>query len=202
MTNLAALIVRMATENPGWGYPRIQGALKHLGPGVARSTVAKVLKANGIPPAPDRPSSWRTFRGPTGGRYRRGRSSSGTHGTLAPLVPGSSIAHLPIVPRTVFVKLGGSRQKKLGQLPISDASPQDRQRVEPEQRTRHDDRIAPDVVNVAVLEHLGDRVAEAAGIMTGLEALFEQKHDGDSGRIHQRADRDVDQRGTLLHPRP
>jgi putative transposase len=28
---------------------------------VARSTVAKVLKANGIPPAPDRPSSWRTF---------------------------------------------------------------------------------------------------------------------------------------------
>jgi transposase InsO family protein len=51
----------MATENPGWGYPRIQGALKNLGPGVARSTVAKVLKANGIPPAPDRPSSWRTF---------------------------------------------------------------------------------------------------------------------------------------------
>jgi len=67
MTNLAALIVRMATENPGWGYPRIQGALKHLGPGVARSTVAKVLKANGIPPAPDRPSSWRTFlRAPWG----------------------------------------------------------------------------------------------------------------------------------------
>ena len=28
---------------------------------MARSTVAKVLKANGIPPAPDRPSSWRTF---------------------------------------------------------------------------------------------------------------------------------------------
>jgi hypothetical protein len=28
---------------------------------VARSTVAKVLKDHGIPPAPDRPSSWRTF---------------------------------------------------------------------------------------------------------------------------------------------
>jgi transposase InsO family protein len=40
---------------------RIQGALKNLGHGVARSTVAKVLKANGILPAPDRPSSWRTF---------------------------------------------------------------------------------------------------------------------------------------------
>ena len=51
----------MATENPGWGYTRIQGALKNLGHGVARSTVARVLKANGISPAPDRPSSWRTF---------------------------------------------------------------------------------------------------------------------------------------------
>jgi transposase InsO family protein len=61
MTTISSLIVRMATENPGWGYTRIQGALKNLGHGVARSTVAKVLKANGIPPAPDRPSSWRTF---------------------------------------------------------------------------------------------------------------------------------------------
>jgi putative transposase len=55
------LIVRMATENPSWGYTRIQGALKNLGHEVARSTVAKVLKATGLSPAPDRPSSWRTF---------------------------------------------------------------------------------------------------------------------------------------------
>jgi transposase InsO family protein len=61
MTAISSLIVRMATENPGWGYTRIQGALKNLGHGVARSTVAKVLKDQGIPPAPDRPSSWRTF---------------------------------------------------------------------------------------------------------------------------------------------
>ncbi len=58
---ISSLIVRMATENPAWGYTRIQGALKNLGHRVARSTVAKVLKAHGIPPAPDRPSSWRTF---------------------------------------------------------------------------------------------------------------------------------------------
>jgi putative transposase len=61
MPEISSLILRMATENPGWGYTRIQGALKNLGHGVARSTVAKVLKANGIPPASDRPTSWRTF---------------------------------------------------------------------------------------------------------------------------------------------
>jgi putative transposase len=43
------------------GYSRIQGALKNLDHRVARSTIAKVLKDNGIQPAPGRPSSWRTF---------------------------------------------------------------------------------------------------------------------------------------------
>src|SRR5262245_57638946 len=61
MKEIATLIVRMATENPGWGYSRIQGALRNLGHHVARSTVAKVLKENGISPALGRPSSWRTF---------------------------------------------------------------------------------------------------------------------------------------------
>jgi HTH-like domain len=61
MPEIASLIRRMAMENPAWGYTRIQGALNNLGHEVARSTVAKVLKAHGIPPAPDRPTSWRTF---------------------------------------------------------------------------------------------------------------------------------------------
>jgi putative transposase len=61
MKKISTLTVRMATENPAWGYTRIQGALKNLDHSVARSTVAKVLKDHGIPPAPDRPSSWRTF---------------------------------------------------------------------------------------------------------------------------------------------
>ncbi len=51
----------MAKENWGWGYSRIQGELKTLGHRVARTTVSNVLKANGIKPAPDRPSSWRSF---------------------------------------------------------------------------------------------------------------------------------------------
>ena len=61
MKRIAALIVRMALENSGWGYCRIQGELKQLGHRVAPSTIAQVLKDNGIQPAPDRPSSWKTF---------------------------------------------------------------------------------------------------------------------------------------------
>jgi putative transposase len=61
VTEIASLIVRMATDNPAWGYSRIQGALKNLDHRVARSTVANVLQDNGIPPAPGRPSSWRTL---------------------------------------------------------------------------------------------------------------------------------------------
>src|SRR5439155_19015548 len=51
MKEISALIVRMATDNPGWGYSRIQGALKNLEHCVARSTFAKVLRDHGIPPA-------------------------------------------------------------------------------------------------------------------------------------------------------
>jgi len=61
MKNIKSLIVRMATENPSWGYCRIQGELKGVGHKVASTTVANVLKDNGIKPAPDRPSSWSSF---------------------------------------------------------------------------------------------------------------------------------------------
>ena len=51
----------MARENPTWGYRRIQGALRNLGHRVARSTIATILRSNGIGPVPERPMSWRTF---------------------------------------------------------------------------------------------------------------------------------------------
>jgi hypothetical protein len=51
----------MAAENPSWGYTRIQGALKNLGHRVARSTIAAILKQQGIPPSDERPTSWQTF---------------------------------------------------------------------------------------------------------------------------------------------
>jgi transposase InsO family protein len=54
MEVIADLVVRMARENPGWGYTRIQGALSNLGNRVGRTTVASILKRNGIDPAPER----------------------------------------------------------------------------------------------------------------------------------------------------
>jgi transposase InsO family protein len=59
--HIRALIVRIATENPTWGYTRIQGALKNVGHRVGRSTVARILHAQGIPPSGQRPTTWRTF---------------------------------------------------------------------------------------------------------------------------------------------
>jgi hypothetical protein len=59
---LAAFIVRLAAENPTWGYQRIRGELASVEHRVAASTIAKVLRANGIYPAPRRsPATWRQF---------------------------------------------------------------------------------------------------------------------------------------------
>jgi transposase len=55
------LIVRMAEENPTWGDARIQAALKNVGHRVGRSTIRRILKAAGLPPVPQRPTSWQTF---------------------------------------------------------------------------------------------------------------------------------------------
>ena len=61
LAEIRRLVVRMAEENPTWGYTRIRGALKNVGHRVGRSTIARILKAHGIPPVPDRPTSWQTF---------------------------------------------------------------------------------------------------------------------------------------------
>ena len=57
------LIVRMAQENPTWGYGRIVGALANLGQTVSDQTVGNVLRRHGIAPAPQRKHTtrWRDF---------------------------------------------------------------------------------------------------------------------------------------------
>jgi transposase InsO family protein len=65
MKEITELVVRMARENPRWGYSRIRGALANLGHRVARSTIANILQEQGIDPAPRRKNqmSWRAFLG-------------------------------------------------------------------------------------------------------------------------------------------
>jgi putative transposase len=57
-----ALILRLARENPHWGYQRIAGELKLLGLAVSPTTVRKVLSLADVPPAPERGRQpWRSF---------------------------------------------------------------------------------------------------------------------------------------------
>jgi putative transposase len=56
------IIIRLAGENPAWGYRRLHGELARLGITIAASTIWTILKTAGIDPAPGRTSeSWTTF---------------------------------------------------------------------------------------------------------------------------------------------
>ena len=61
-TGIRALTVRLATENPTWGYRRVQGELVGLGYQIGASTVWKILHAAGIDPASRRTGpTWSQF---------------------------------------------------------------------------------------------------------------------------------------------
>ncbi|MBB5085101.1 transposase InsO family protein [Nonomuraea endophytica] len=55
-------MLRLARENPSWGYRRIHGELAALGIKVAASTVWEILQEHGIAPSPERThTTWATF---------------------------------------------------------------------------------------------------------------------------------------------
>ena len=60
---IGELVVRMAIENPRWGYTRIRGALANLGHEIGRNTVKRILLSRGMAPAPERGqrTPWKTF---------------------------------------------------------------------------------------------------------------------------------------------
>ena len=61
--NIEQLVIRMALENPSWGYTRIRGALRNLGHEIGRNTIKRILAATGIEPASVRRKgmTWETF---------------------------------------------------------------------------------------------------------------------------------------------
>ena len=60
--SIRVLVLRLARQNPSWGYRRIHGELLVLGIKVAASTVREALRQAGIDPAPDRASTtWASF---------------------------------------------------------------------------------------------------------------------------------------------
>ena len=61
-TGARALTVRLAIENPTWGYRRVHGELVGLGYQIGASTVWKILHAAGIDPSPRRTGpTWSQF---------------------------------------------------------------------------------------------------------------------------------------------
>src|ERR1019366_8315438 len=67
--NIKALALRLARENPEWGYRRIHGELAGPGVNVAAPAVWEILQANGTGPAPRR-------HGPTWAQFLRSQADA------------------------------------------------------------------------------------------------------------------------------
>ena len=59
---IRALVLRLARENPAWGYRRVHGELRRLGHHISESTVRRILRGRRRCPAPQNvDTSWRAF---------------------------------------------------------------------------------------------------------------------------------------------
>ena len=81
---VVGLVLRLARENPRWGYLRICGECAKLGTKVSATSVRNILRRNGLGPAPRRggPSRAELLRSQTAGRWRA-ISSRSRRSTLA-----------------------------------------------------------------------------------------------------------------------
>jgi hypothetical protein len=92
---IEALIVRMAQENRGWGYERIQGALSNLGHTIGCTTIADIRRRHGVEPTPERSGkTTSTSHGPFRERYKIAQKSSGRPAE-APDMAGAAAAVPP-----------------------------------------------------------------------------------------------------------
>ncbi len=63
LEEIAGLVVRIASENPGFGYTRLRDFLRGLGREIGRNTIKRILLERGLEPAPERNMriSWKSF---------------------------------------------------------------------------------------------------------------------------------------------
>jgi putative transposase len=60
--DIRALVLRLAQQNPAWGYRRVHGELSRLGHHISEATVRRILRARRPRPAPRNVgTSWRAF---------------------------------------------------------------------------------------------------------------------------------------------
>jgi len=62
-TDIEELVVRLARENPAWGYDRIAGAVHNLGHQISDQTVGNILQRQGFGASPERRrnTTWASF---------------------------------------------------------------------------------------------------------------------------------------------
>ena len=62
-TEIEDLVIRLARDNPAWGYDRIAGAIHNLGHHISDQTVGNILQRNGLGSSPERrrTTTWSSF---------------------------------------------------------------------------------------------------------------------------------------------